>query len=137
MCLGPKHIAKFCKVKGVSCPVCGRRHHQSVCEQGEAKTDVDSGSTEAVVSSVSSTAKLKANVQNTVLLQTVKAWTEGPGGRKIVRCLLDGGSQRSFIHEGVVKALRLPVVKQETLHLHTFESTAPVIAQRNIVKVSL
>ena len=116
VCLGPKHI---------------------VCEQGEAKTDVESGSTEAVVSSVSSTAKLTANVQNTVLLQTVKAWTEGPGGRKIVRCLLDGGSQRSFIHEGVVKALRLPVVKQETLHLHTFGFTAPVIAQRNIVKVSL
>ena len=89
------------------------------------------------MSSVSSTAKLKANVQNTVLLQTVKAWTEGPGGRKIVRCLLDGGSQRSFIHEVVVKALRLPVVKQETLHLHTFGFTAPVIAQRNIVKVSL
>lgn len=67
------------------------------------------------MSSVSITVKLKANVHNTVLLQTVKAWTEGPAGRKIVRCLLDGGSQRSFIHQGVVKALRLPVVRQETL----------------------
>lgn len=58
-------------------------------------------------------------------------------GRKIVRCLLDGGSQRSFIHESVVKALRLPVVRQETLHLHTFRCTAPVTVQHNVVKVSL
>lgn len=137
VCLGQRHIAKFCRVKGVLCALCGRRHHQSVCDQSEAQPDADSGSTDAVVSSVSSIVKLKANVQNTVLLQTVKAWIEGPAGRKIIRCLLDGGSQRSFIHESVVKVLRLPVVRQETLHLHTFGSTSPITAQRNIVKVSL
>ena len=137
VCLGPRHIAKYCRLKSVSCALCSRRHHQSVCEQSEAKPDADSGSTDAVVSSVSSTLKLKANVQNTVLLQTVKAWTEGPAGRKIVRCLLDGGSQRTFIHEAVVKALRLPVVRQETLQLHVFGSTAAVKTQRNIVRVSL
>ena len=95
---------------------------------------MNSGSTEAVVSSVSNTAKPKANTQNRVLLQTVKAWTEGPARTKIVRCLLDGGS---FIHEGVVKALGLPVLGKETLHPHTFGSAAPVTVQSNIVKVSL
>ncbi|KAI3375601.1 hypothetical protein L3Q82_003921 [Scortum barcoo] len=59
----------------------------------------------------------------------------GPAGRKIVRCLLDGGSQRSFIHEDVAKALGLPVIRQETLNLHTFGSTTPATVQRNIVKV--
>lgn len=98
---------------------------------------MNSGSTEAVVSSVSNTAKPKANTQSTVLLQTVKAWTEAPAGRKIVRCLLDGGSQRSFIYEGVVKALGLPVLGKETLHLHTFGFATPVTVQRNIVKVML
>ena len=136
VCLGPKRIAKFCRVKGVSCALCSC-HYQSVCDQSEAKPEADSGSTDAVVSSVSSTVKLKATDQNTVLLQTVKAWSEGPVGRKVIRCLLDRGSQRSFIHENVVKALRLPVVRQETLHLHTFGSKTPVTAQRNIVKVSL
>lgn len=96
VCLGPKHIAKFCKVKSV-CNLCGRRHHQSVCDQNNPQTSVNSGSTEAVVSSVSNTAKPKANTQNTVLLQTVKAWTEGPAGRKIVRCLLDGAEEASFM----------------------------------------
>lgn len=90
-----------------------------------------------MVSSVSSTVKPRADVQNTVLLQTAKAWAVAPAGRKMVRCLLDGGSQKSLICEDVVKALKLPVVRQETLHIHTFGSTAPVTARRNIVRVSL
>lgn len=79
---------------------------------------------EAVVSSVSSTAEPKA--ENTMLLQTVRAWTEGPAGRKIVCSLLDGCSQRSFIHEGVVKALGFPVLGKETLHLYSFGSAGHV-----------
>ena len=134
VCLGPKHIAKFCKVKGVSCALCGRRHHQSVCEPKEVQPDANSNSTDAVVSSMSSTMKPKPNEPNTVLLQTVKAWTEGPAGRKIVRCLLDGGSQRSFVHENLVKTLKLPVLKQETLNLHTFGSAGPMTTKRNIVR---
>ena len=137
VCLGPKHIAKYCKVKNVSCALCGRRHHQSVCEPKEVQPDANSNSTDAVVSSVSSTMKPKPNEPNTVLLQTVKAWTEGPAGRKIVRCLLDGGSQRSFVHENLVKTLKLPVLKQETLNLHTFGSAGPMTTKRNIVKVVL
>ncbi|MGL4646212.1 MAG: hypothetical protein ACRCVL_03675, partial [Cetobacterium sp.] len=57
---------------------------------------------DTVVSSVSSTENIKSKEPNTVFLQTAKAWTEGPGGRKIVRCLIDGGSQRSFVHERLV-----------------------------------
>lgn len=41
------------------------------------------------------------------------------------------GSQKSFIHESVVKVLKLPLVKQETLHLHTFGTVAPVTTKRN------
>lgn len=134
LCL-PWPIAKFCRVKGVSCALCSCRHHQSICELNEAKTDTNSSNTEAVVSSVFSTVKLKADMQNTVLLQTVKAWAGGPAGRKVVRCLSDGGSQRSFIHEYIVKELGLPVVRQETLNLHTFGSTTPATVQRNIVQV--
>lgn len=137
MCLGPKNIAKFCRVKGVSCVILSRRHPLSVCDQNEAKPDTDKSSTVTILSPVSSTVKLKQNKQNTVLLQTFKLWTDDPVGRKIVHCLLDGGSQRSFVHEGVAKALKLPVVRQETLHLQTFDSTTPVAAQHNVVRVSL
>ena len=81
--------------------MCGRKHHQSICEQKDKQPDVSSDrvedcntGSEAVVSSVSSTVKPKAEGRTTVLLQTVKAWIEGPAGRKLVCCLLDGGSQK-------------------------------------------
>lgn len=55
---------------------------------------------------------------------------EAPAGRETVRCLLDGGSQKSFIHEDVVKAL----IRQETLNNHTSGCTSPVAARRSIVR---
>lgn len=59
-----------------------------------------------------------------------------PTSRKMVRCLLDGGSLGSFVHENVVK-VQLPVTRQGTLTLHTFGSSAPTTVSRNIVKLSL
>lgn len=94
--------------------------------------------TDAVISSVIPQAEqTKTDCENTVLLQTAKAWVIGPVGRKIVRCLLDGGSQRSFVHENVVKALKLPIIKQGIFNLHTFGSSAPTTVKRNIVKLNL
>lgn len=114
ICLCTKHIVKYCRVK-ILCSLCNRKHHLSVCEQSEAKPDVDttnhSGNTDTVLSSITSTVKDKRNAQSTVLLQTVKTWTIGPKERKITRCLLDGGSQRSFIQRSVVRALGLSVVR--------------------------
>ncbi len=110
VCLGTRHIAKFCKVKGVTCPLCSRRRHQSVCEQYEEKPETSS-MTDTVVSSVSSTVNIRSREPNTVLLQTAEAWTEGPGGRKIIQCLIDGGSQQSFVNEMLVRSLQLPVLR--------------------------
>lgn len=137
VCLGTRHIAKFCRAKGATCPLCSRRHHQSVCEQSEEKPEISSMKMDTVVSSLSSTVNIKSKEPNTVLLQTAKAWTEGPGGRKIVRCLIDGGSQRSFVHERLVRSLQLPVLRQETLNLHTFGSPNSLTTKRNTVKMIL
>ncbi|XP_039537635.1 LOW QUALITY PROTEIN: uncharacterized protein LOC120485906 [Pimephales promelas] len=136
VCLGQKHIARFCKAK-VSCTVCGGRHHSTVCEKGETTTSDIDDKDDVVSSFASHSVKMQSDKQNTVLLQTVRAWAEGPGGRKSIRCLLDGGSQRSFISENTVRALKLPVMKQETFTLHTFGSTAPATSRRNTVKVTL
>lgn len=75
--------------------------------------------------------------ENTVLLQTAKAGVVGHTSRKMVPCLLDGGSQGSFVHEDVVKELQLPVTRQGTLTLHTFGSFTPTTVSHNIVKLSL
>lgn len=138
VCLGPKHIAKFCRVKGVSCATCGGRHHKAICEENEAHPPMVSENTDTVISSVIPQAeRMKPDSENTVLLQTAQAWVVGPAGRKIVHCLLDGGSQGSFVHENVVKTLKLPVIRQRTFNLHTFGSPSPTTVKRNIVKLSL
>ena len=140
VCLGQRHIAKTCKVKDVSCEKCGRRHHIAVCTGEKSEGQPPTVTEDAVVSSViPHAAKMKpgGHGQNTVLLQTAKAWVGGPSGRKMARCLLDGGSQRSFIHENLVRSLNLPVIRQETLTLHTFGSTVPTLSQRNTVRVIL
>lgn len=133
VCLGSKHIAKFCKTKGVSCATCGGRHHAAVCEKNQAPPPDVSTNTDTLITLIPQAEK----AENTVLLQTAKAWAIGPTSKKMVRCLLDGGSQGSFVHENVVKELQLPVTRQGTLTLHTFGSSTPTTVSRNIVKLSL
>lgn len=110
--------------------LCVRKEKQTNTSDTDYKDDV-------VSSFASHSVKIQLNKQNAVLLQTVRAWAEGPGGRKSIRCLLDGGSQRSFISENTVRALKLPVTKQEMFTLHTFGSAAPVTSRCNTVKVIL
>jgi len=138
VCLGPKHIARFCRSKGMSCATCGGRHHAAICEKNEESPPAFSANMDTVISSVIPQAvKGKPDVENTVLLQTAKAWVIGPTSRKMVRCLLDEGSQWNFVHENVVKTLQLPVTRQGTFTLHTFGSSAPTTVMRDIVKLSL
>ena len=138
ICLGQRHIAKNCRNKNVSCNQCGRRHHSAVCLNGEQPTPITSDKGEEVVSSFTTQSmKVRLKGQNTVLLQTAQAHAVGPGGRTVVSCLLDGGSQRSFVCEKQSRALKLPVIRQETITLHTFGSAAPVTTKRNTVKLVL
>ncbi len=78
-CLEPKHIANFCRIKVISCIKFRRKHHLSICEQHDKQPDVNNKgvedsntSSEAVVSSVSSTVKPKADGQTTVLVKQLK-----------------------------------------------------------------
>ena len=78
--------------------------------------------------------KVRSEGRSTVLLQTAQAHAVGPVGRTVVRCLLDGGS---FVCEKQSRALKLPVIRQETFTLHTFGSAAPVTTRRITVKLVL
>lgn len=78
---------------------CGRRHHIAVCTGKRSEEQPPTAPEDIVI--IPHSVKMKPDGKNTVLLQTAKAWVEGPGGRTIARCLLDGGSQRSFIHENL------------------------------------
>ncbi|GBM54292.1 hypothetical protein AVEN_152736-1, partial [Araneus ventricosus] len=61
-----------------------------------------------------------ATTGSDVILQTVYAVGEGKRKNCILRCLLDGGSQVSFIREDISKKLGLPSKGYSNLNIHTF-----------------
>jgi hypothetical protein len=71
-------------------------------------------------------------------LQTARIWLTGPTGlKKPTRCLLDAGSQSSFIHSSLVDQLQLPVLDQRDVIITPFESTSPALPSRRIVQFTL
>lgn len=90
ICLGPKHIARFCRLKGMSCATCGGRHHVAICEGNEVQTPAAPENTDAVISSVIPQAEqTKSDCENTVLLQTAKAWVIGLDSLMFVACWME------------------------------------------------
>ncbi|KAL0152239.1 hypothetical protein M9458_051962 [Cirrhinus mrigala] len=74
VCLGLKHIARFCKTK------------IAVCEKRKTCTsDTDDNKDNVVSSFASHSVKIQPAKQNTVLLQTIRACAEGPAGRRSIR----------------------------------------------------
>lgn len=68
-CLGPKRIARFCRVKGESCATCGGRHHKAICEENEAHPPTVSENTDTVISSVIPRAeRMKSDRENSLSL---------------------------------------------------------------------
>jgi len=136
ICLKPRHLARDCRSKNVTCTDCGRRHHVVVCDKREEPKETTNAAedTSDTVVSLVIPQTFKPTPEK---WGTVRARIKGPGGEKIVCNLIDGGSQRSFVHEKQVKDLKLPVLKQETLNLHTFGSKNPMTTRCNVIKLIL
>lgn len=62
---------------------------------------------------------------------------ETPVKRQLTHCLLDGGSQRSFVRQDISRALNLPKIGEETVRLHKFSSSEPQLLTCNKVKLRL
>lgn len=72
-----------------------------------------------------------------MLLQTATIWIDAPQQSQLAKCLLDGGSQRSFIREDISRALKLPVVGSEVIKLHVFGSVTHQRVTAKKVKANL
>ena len=59
------------------------------------------------------------------------------GFKKLTRCLLDAGSQSSFIHTSLVDQLQLSFLDQRDVIITPFESTAPSRHPRRLVQFTL
>ncbi len=132
VCFGTRHVAKDCRTKGISCENCNRRHHKALCSYDGNESTNQTQTSDAVISVSPSESK-----QETVLLQTATVWIETPVKRQLTCCLLDGGSQRSFVRQDISRALNLPKIGEETLRIHTFGCGEPKLITCNKVKLRL
>ncbi|KAH7944196.1 hypothetical protein HPB52_016992 [Rhipicephalus sanguineus] len=120
----------------IICSKCNRRHLTILCElytpasptranattvnQDEPRIAWRGTNTPSVTSAPSALSGI-----NAVLLQTGRVWIECGSQKRLVRILLDSGSQRTFIRADVSKDLRCPVIGTEELSLVTFGHSKP------------
>ena len=116
-CLIKGHCANECQSHR-KCRKCGRKHHQSLCEQHPpAQPTENSDSKESLPPTTTSTV---AKTKNNILLQTAHSRAYTSDNKLVpVRILLDSGSQRSYITNSFKTSLKLVPLRQERLALNT------------------
>nr|XP_042903967.1 uncharacterized protein LOC122270493 [Parasteatoda tepidariorum] len=128
LCTNRGHTKKNCpRREKFRCAKCKRKHHTSICKPLTNEQPV-----------ATSTNKIDVSPSNFVHLQTARVFITGPTGiTKLTRCLLDGGSQSSFVSSNLVDTLKLPVISTRHLDIQAFESPANVGYMRRQVKFQL
>ncbi|UYV74213.1 hypothetical protein LAZ67_11002500, partial [Cordylochernes scorpioides] len=132
-CLQPGHISSNCRRRITECIRCKKKHLDILCplnapgreSADEDKEQVEDCDVSPTVENGVSFSRLSAS--SLILLQTLKIKVEGATSAKVVRALLDTGSQRSYILSKTAQDLGLSPIGQESLkHVvfggHTSES---------------
>ncbi|UYV62396.1 hypothetical protein LAZ67_2000392 [Cordylochernes scorpioides] len=132
-CLQPGHISSNCRRRITECIRCKKKHLDILCplnapgreSADEDKEQVEDCDASPTVENGVSFSGLSAS--SLILLQTLKIKVEGATSAKVVRALLDTGSQRSYILSKTAQDLGLSPIGQESLkHVvfggHTSES---------------
>ncbi|GFQ95405.1 integrase catalytic domain-containing protein [Trichonephila clavata] len=128
LCTNRGHVQKNCfRKEKYCCSKCRKKHHVSICK---TPTNEQYATT--------STNKIDTTTYNFVHLQTARLFITGSNGiTKLTRCLLDGGSQSSFISSDLVDTLNLPVISTGPLDLQAFESPTSFSHKRRQVQFQL
>ncbi|CAL1280117.1 unnamed protein product [Larinioides sclopetarius] len=123
-CLGREHNARSCRLKMLKCMNCNEKnHHTLLCNKNEKLELKESESNETTISNT-----LANHSQITdVYLQTIVLKLCNNGKEIILRCLLDSGSQNSYLTQRIIDNFELqPVSKQTIVHgLFGGRETAP------------
>ncbi|XP_064475321.1 uncharacterized protein LOC135389185 [Ornithodoros turicata] len=141
-CTRRGHRSRYCRAK-VTCSSCGSRHVAVVCDPsrsqpGRASDAVVMTSVMAVSNQIISN-KDKRPHDTEVLLQTFRAWASSDTACTQLRGVVDGGSQKTFIREDIAQKLKLQVVGEAKLHIHTFanQATTTKVHLGRVVEVHL
>ena len=134
-CLMKGHRANECQSHR-KCRKCGRKHHQSLCEQHPpAQPAENNNSKETLPPTTTSTV---AKTKNDILLQTARSRAYTSDNKLVpVRILLDSGSQRSYITNSLKTRLKLVPLRQERLALNTFGNTGCKREDCDLIAVTL
>ena len=104
------------------CRKCGRKYHQSLCEQHPPAQPTENNDSEETLPPTTTTTVAKT--KNNILLQTAHSRAYTSDNKLVpVRILLDSGSQRSYITKSLKTRLKLVPLRQERLALNTFGNT--------------
>jgi len=133
LCLNRGHHTHACCKRGnLFCSRCKKGHHRPVCMDKEIKTSRASRTTSASVG------RVDISSPDHTYLQTARVWVTGPTGlSRLTRCVLDGGSQYSFIARSVLDFLQLEVIDQRVLSVTAFETFPTAQGRRRFVRFNM
>ncbi|GBM80029.1 hypothetical protein AVEN_202540-1 [Araneus ventricosus] len=124
LCTNKGHNVRSCPRKDKAfCIKCKRKHHVSICKNSHPNL-------------IPLTTANQVNIfaSNFTHLQTAKGHT---GITKLTRCILDGGSQSSFVSTRLVDVLNLKVISTDSLEVRGFESHSGEIQSRRRLQLEL
>ena len=133
LCLNKGHSAANCRKKGkAKCAKCKRSHHVSICDE-ENKTKTPAAQTNA-----STVGRIEVTSSGFTYLQTAQVWITGPTGlSRLTRCVLDGGSQSSFIATTLIDDLKLQTTNEKELTVCAFQSHSTKSSRRRLVRFNM
>jgi len=123
------HITSNCGRKGkAKCARCKKSHHISGCDD-RRKTKAPAAQT-----NFTSVGRIEVTSLGFTYLQIAQVWNTGPTGlSKLTCCMLDGGSQSSFIATSLTNNLTLQAINERELTVCAFESKSTRSSRRRLV----
>ena len=118
LCLNKGHTASNWGKNGkAKCAKCKKSHHISICDEGNrTKTPV-------AKTNFTSVSRIEVASTGFTYLQTAQVWITGPTGlSRLIRRVLDGGSQSSFIESSLIDDLKLQAINERELTVCAFKS---------------
>jgi hypothetical protein len=133
LCLSRGHTASNCGKKGkAKCAKCKKSHHISICDEGNRTN------TPATQTNFTSVGRIEVASPGFTYLQTAQVWVTGPTGlSRLTRCVLDGGSQSSFIKASLIDDLKLQAINEKELTVCAFESKSAQSSRRRLVRFNM
>ena len=132
LCLNRGHNAKACNKRDkASCRKYRVVHHRSICN--------DAGTTTRATETTPTTVgRLDVAPSKFTYLQTARVRVVGPTGlSKLTSCVLDSGSQTSFVSTSIIDALKLDVIERRNLAVSAFESSSVSSRSRRLFCLDL